>query len=68
MRLASVKRGDIVRVDGSLAYVVETSRGRLVIRWAGRDSTVRSISARAVEAGWRRIANGKRAPDDRETS
>jgi len=59
VRLASVKLGDIVRVDGSLAYVVERPRaGYIVIRWAGR-SVVRTISARQVEAAWRQLANGR---------
>jgi hypothetical protein len=62
VRLASVRPGDIVRVDGSLAYVVEKpSRGRIAIRWALRTG-IRTISARQVEAAWRQLSNGKAAP------
>jgi hypothetical protein len=65
VRLASVKPGDVVRVDGSLAYVVEKSAaGRLVISWAGRQTARRTISARAVDAAWRRIGNGSGRKED----
>ena len=59
MRLASVKAGDVVRVDGSPAYVIEKpAPGRLVISWAGRDTSRRTVGARDVDAAWRRIGNG----------
>jgi hypothetical protein len=65
MRLASLKPGDVVRVAGSLAYVLEKpAPGRLTIRWAGRDTSRRTISARDVEAAWRRVANGRREGAD----
>lgn len=67
MRLSSVKPGDLVRVDGRLAYVDARTRGRLAIRWAHGASGIRTVGARSVEAAWRRIANGKRG-EDRETS
>jgi hypothetical protein len=54
----------VVRVDGSLAYVLEKpAAGRLVISWAGRQTARRTISARAVEAAWRRIGNGRTEPE-----
>jgi len=60
MRLTSVRPGDIVRVDGSLAEVVDKPQsGRLTIRWAGRATNLRTIGARSVEAAWRRLANSK---------
>jgi hypothetical protein len=53
MTLAGVRKGDIVRVAGSLAYVTDKDRGRLQIRWAGSDS-LRWVRAIEVEAHWRR--------------
>jgi hypothetical protein len=61
VRLASIKAGDMVRVDGSLAEVVDKPQaGRLTIRWVGRSTSLRTISARGVEAAWRRLASGRR--------
>jgi len=64
VRLASVKPGDVVRVAGSLAYVLEKpSAGRLTIRWAGRETSRRTVSAREIEAAWRRIGGNGRKQD-----
>jgi NMD protein affecting ribosome stability and mRNA decay len=51
MRLAGIRPGDIVEVDGSLAWVREVQRGGLVICWLNREQ-LRSVSAREVEAHW----------------
>jgi len=59
MRLASIRPGDIVRVDGSLAEVVAKAPDRLTIRWAGRPTNLRTIGARSVEVAWHRLSGGQ---------
>ena len=53
MSLAGVRPGDIVRVAGSYADVRDRQRGRLLVRWH-RTNNHRWITAREVEAHWRR--------------
>jgi ribosomal protein L2 len=53
MTLAGIKPGDLVRVAGSHAVVVEKERGRLLVLWIGSNSS-RWVKAGEVEAHWRR--------------
>jgi hypothetical protein len=54
LTLSGIHDGDVVRVAGSLAFVVgEPKAGRLMIRWANSHST-RYVKAREVEAHWKR--------------
>lgn len=56
MTLQGVRDGDIVRVAGSLAYVIANPKeGRVLVRWANSQST-RIVKARELEAHWKRTA------------
>jgi len=50
--LAGVRVGDIIRADGSLAYVERVEPRRLLVRWCGTHNT-RWITAREVSHHWR---------------
>lgn len=55
MTLASVGKGDIVRVGESHAHVIDKERGRVCLTFIGRSGT-RWVKASEVEAHWKRRA------------
>ena len=57
MQLNGVKGGDIVQVDGRLAYVHTKEPGRVRVQYAHGSRAFANVSARNVEAHWSRRGN-----------
>ncbi len=56
MSLSGVRKGDIVRIEGSLhGHVVDTAPGKVQVCQIGRDN-VRWFTARQCDAHWKRTA------------
>lgn len=56
MRLAGIRAGDVVQVDGRLAFVERVRPGELVVRHCHGSRGLRVVRPRDVEAHWRKRA------------